>query len=66
MLKVVHDAEVSNQNTAGASLLDEIVRDLTRAMLAAALQAEVAAYVDAPSDEVDLRQGPQSLCWARR
>jgi len=41
MLKVVHDAEASNENAAGASLLDEIVRDGARAMLAAALQAEV-------------------------
>jgi putative transposase len=53
MLKVVHDAEASNQNTAGASLLDEIVRDGARAMLAAALQAEVAAYIDAHADQVD-------------
>jgi hypothetical protein len=30
MLKVVHDADASNENgTAGGSLLDEIVRDLT-------------------------------------
>ncbi|MPZ60230.1 MAG: IS256 family transposase [Propionibacteriales bacterium] len=53
MLKVVHDAEASNANTAGASLLDEIVRDGARAMLAAALQAEVAGYVDAYADQVD-------------
>jgi Transposase, Mutator family len=53
MLKVVHDAEASNENTAGASLLDEIVRDGARAMLAAALQAEVAAYVEAHADQVD-------------
>jgi hypothetical protein len=47
MLKVVHDADASNQNSvAGGSLLDEIVRDGARAMLAAALQAEVAAYID--------------------
>jgi transposase-like protein len=53
MLKVVHDAEASNENAAGGSLLDELVRDGARAMLAAALQAEVAAYVDAHRDEVD-------------
>jgi len=55
MLKVVHDAEVSNENgpASGGSLLDEIVRDGARAMLAAALQAEVAAYVDAHADQVD-------------
>jgi hypothetical protein len=49
MLKVVHDAVGSNENgTAGGSLLDEIVRDGARAMFAAALHAEVAAYIDAP------------------
>ena len=54
MLKVVHDADVSNENNAaGGSLLDEIVRDGARAMLAAALQAEVAAYIDAHAGEVD-------------
>jgi putative transposase len=53
MLKVVHDTEGSNENTAGASLLDEVVRDGARAMLAAALQAEVAAYVDTHRGEVD-------------
>jgi putative transposase len=34
-------------------LLDEIVRDGARAMLAAALQAEVAAYIDAHVGELD-------------
>ena len=54
MLKVVHDADASNQNSAaGGSLLDEMVRDGARAMLAAALQAEVAAYIDAHAGEVD-------------
>ena len=54
MLTVVHDADVSNQNgAAGGSLLDEIVRDGARAMLAAALQAEVVAYIDAHAGEVD-------------
>lgn len=55
MLKIVHDAEASNENTteAGGSLLDEIVRDGARQMLAAALQAEVTAYVEAFADEVD-------------
>ena len=37
----------------GGSLLDEIVRDGARQMLAAALQAEVAAYVAAHAGEVD-------------
>ncbi len=36
-----------------ASLLDELVREGARRMLAAALQAEVAAYVDAHADHVD-------------
>ena len=54
MLKVVHDADASNHNSAaGGSLLDEIVRDGARAMLAAALQTEVAAYIDAHAGEVD-------------
>src|SRR4051794_22723578 len=53
MLKVVQDTEGSNENAAGASLLDEIVRDGARAMLAAALQAEAAAYVDTHRGEVD-------------
>ena len=54
MLKVVHDADASNESgTAGGSLLDEIVRDGARAMLAAALHAEVVAYIDAHLGEVD-------------
>jgi hypothetical protein len=54
MLKVVHDVDASNViGAAGGSLLDEIVRDGARAMLAAALQAEVAAYVEAQVGEVD-------------
>jgi transposase-like protein len=51
MLKVVHDP--SEPNSAGGSLLDEIVRDGARQMLATALQAEVAAYVEAHRGEVD-------------
>ncbi len=55
MLKVVHDESESNENrpVGDASLLDEIVRDGARQMLAAALQAEVAAYVDAHADQLD-------------
>ena len=53
MLKVAHDTEGSSENAAGASLLDEIVRDGARQMLAAASQAEVAAYVEAYADQVD-------------
>ena len=51
MLTVVTDEPARAREC--ASLLDEIVRDGARRMLAAALQAEVAAYVDAHADEVD-------------
>lgn len=53
MLKVVQDIDASNENTAGASLLDQIVRDGARHMLAAALQAEVTAHIDQFRDELD-------------
>jgi putative transposase len=55
MLTVVHEEWQANDNegSGGASLLDQIVRDGARAMLAAALQAEVAAYVEAHRDELD-------------
>jgi len=55
MLKVVHDESRANDNdgSGGSSLLDEIVRDGARQMLAAALQVEVAAYIDAHQGEVD-------------
>lgn len=54
MLTVVHDSGSSNEDAgASRSLLDEIVRDGARQMLAAALAAEVAAYVDQFSDQVD-------------
>ena len=55
MLTVVHDGESANDNDGGAGrpLLDEIVRDGARQMLAAALQAEVAAYIDTHLGEVD-------------
>ncbi|MER2243320.1 transposase, partial [Rhodococcus sp. (in: high G+C Gram-positive bacteria)] len=52
MLTVVHDKDQSN-NDNGRSLLDEIVRDGARKMLAAALQAEVAAYIDQFADHLD-------------
>jgi putative transposase len=51
MLKVVQDS--ADPNSLGRSLLDEIVRDGARKMLTAALQAEVAAYVEAHRLEVD-------------
>ena len=56
MLTVVHDSRSSNEDAgASRSLLDEIVRDGARQMLAAALAAEVAAYVDQFSDQLDER-----------
>ncbi len=46
MVKVVHDAEESNE-PAGASLLDELVRDAARQMDAGRVAGgEVAAYID--------------------
>ena len=55
MLTVVHDTESANESDGGAcrSLLDEIVRDGARQMLAAALKAEVAAYVEQFADHLD-------------
>src|SRR3954470_10234859 len=53
MLTVVQDGSESNET--GGSLLDEIVRDGARQMLAAALRAEGAAYVDAHPGRVDER-----------
>jgi putative transposase len=51
MLKIVQEGFEANET--GALMLDEIVRDGARRMLAAALQAEVAAYVEAHRGEVD-------------
>ena len=56
MLTVVHDENAANQHTpagVGGSMLDELAREGARRMLAAALQAEVAAYIDAHADLVD-------------
>jgi putative transposase len=54
MLTVVADPEVTPAApTPSVSLLDELVRDGARRMLAAALEAEVAAYIDAHVGEVD-------------
>jgi putative transposase len=56
MLKLIHDGSDSNANgvaALGTSLLDAIVRDGARQMLAAALAAEVAAHIEAHRDEVD-------------
>ena len=51
MLKIVHDE--AEPNEASGSVLDEIVREAARQMLAVALQAEVSAYIDAHAEEVD-------------
>jgi len=60
MLTVVTDGESmppapgpTAPDTTGGSLIDEIVREGARRMLAAALQAEVAAYIAAHTGEVD-------------
>ena len=56
MPKVVHEENQTNEHTpaaVGSSLLDELAREGARQMLAAALQAEVAAYIEAHADQVD-------------
>ena len=54
MLTVVADPEVTPAVAVSSeSLIDEIVRDGARRMLAAALEAEVAAYIDAHADQLD-------------
>ena len=56
MLKVVHEENEARKHApvaVGGSLLDELARDGARRMLAAALLAEVAAYVEANAGEVD-------------
>ena len=59
MLTVVHDADSANDDdAAGRSLLDEIVRDGARQMLAAALQAEVAAYIEQFADQRRRERSP--------
>ena len=47
------DRGVRRGAVGGGSLLDELVRDGARQMLAAALRAEVAAYVEAHAEELD-------------
>jgi putative transposase len=54
MLRVVSD-EPTREHTVPSSVLDEIVREGARRMLAAALEAEVDAYVGAHEDEHDER-----------
>ena len=56
MLTVVPEVSDTNTNApaaVGGSMLDELAREGARQMLAAALQAEVAAYIDAHTDQVD-------------
>jgi transposase-like protein len=56
VLKVVQEGNETNAHTpdaVGGSLLDELVRDGARQMLATALLAEVAAYVDAHAGQLD-------------
>jgi putative transposase len=56
VLKVVQEESEPNKHTpaaVGGSLLDELAREGARQMLAAALQAEVAAHIDAHRDQVD-------------
>jgi len=55
MPKVVQEESESNAHVpaaVGGSLLDELVRAAARTMLAAALQVEVAAFVEAHADQV--------------
>jgi putative transposase len=54
MLTVVADPQVAPAGVVSSgSLIDEIVREGARRMLAAALEAEVAAYIDAHAGELD-------------
>ena len=55
MLTVVHENDQSSdgKTATGRSLLDEIVRDGARKIRAAALQAEVTAYIDQFTDHLD-------------
>src|SRR6266511_5778394 len=47
------DPDPTSPAMTGGSLIDEIVRDGARRMLAAALEAEVAAYIDAHAGQLD-------------
>ncbi len=55
MLKVVQQDSQSSDEAAslGGPLLDALVREGARQMLATALQVEVAAYIDAHADLLD-------------
>ena len=52
MLKVV-GTESTQDEVEGRSLLDEIAREGARRMLVAALESEVATYLEAHTDEHD-------------
>jgi putative transposase len=64
MLKVV-GSEAAQDAVHGRSLLDEIAREGARRMLVAALETEVAAYLEAHRDERDARATPWSSAMAR-
>ena len=53
MLTVAKNYEEVPANSSSGSVLDEIVRGGARRMLAAALEAEVAAYIEAHAGQVD-------------
>jgi transposase-like protein len=53
MLKVVGTGAVEENGVDGRSLLDQIAREGARRMLVAALESEVAAYLEAHRDERD-------------
>jgi len=53
VVQEVSEPNVPAPAALGGSLLDELAREGARTMLAAALQAEVAAYIDAHADQVD-------------
>ncbi len=53
MLTKVHDEESSSKNVGVGRCSKEIVRDGARQMLAAALEAEIAAYIEQFADQVD-------------
>jgi putative transposase len=53
-------------SSASGSVLDEIVREAARQMLAVALQAEVSAYIDAHAEEVDEAILPAWACKSPR
>ena len=53
MLTLVTPDQSAPAAVVGGSLIDEIVRDGARRMLAAAMEAEVAAYIAAHTDQLD-------------